>query len=296
MGSCGSLGSCEVVGFTRVRHGGRWVHPGSLGSCRCALEFDGFILRGWVHSGTHCGSLCSSGVVRFTRMCPRGRWVHPGPLGSLMYALCVVGFIRGGTLVCPGCSWVYRGSWCSLGSALGFVGFIRGRWGHSDAPWGSLGSLGSSGVVGYTRVRRWVHPGSLSSIGCALGNVGFTRVSPGGRWVLLGSLGLLGCPIGVVGFIWGCWVHMSAPFVVDEHIQNRYAHAGAPWGGGWVHLGAPWVRFGLCVVDGFNRVCPGVNWVHPRSLGSLRCAQVVIGFILFRCVRSCAPMVWLGSS
>ena len=91
---------------------------------------------------------------------------------------------------------------------------------------------------------------------------------------------------------------MSAPFGVDGFIHNCCVHAGAPWGG-WVHSGGPCVSFGLCVVDGFNRLCPGVHWVHPGSLCSLPCAEVVIGFIgyiLVRCVHSCAPMGSLGSS
>ena len=66
--------------------------------------------------------------------------------------------------------------------------------------------------------------------------------------------------------------------------------------GDWVHSGAPWGSFGLCVVDVFNRVCPGVRWVHPGSFGSLRFAQGVIGFILGRWVHSGAPWVSLGSS
>ena len=41
--SCGSLSSSEVVGFTRLRHGGRSVHLGSLGSLSCALVIVGFI-------------------------------------------------------------------------------------------------------------------------------------------------------------------------------------------------------------------------------------------------------------
>ena len=44
----GSFGSSRIVEFTRVRPGVRWVHPGSL---RSALGFDGFILRGLVHTG-----------------------------------------------------------------------------------------------------------------------------------------------------------------------------------------------------------------------------------------------------
>ena len=194
----GPLGSLVyalgVVGFirggTRVQPGCRWVHPGCLASHGSALGVVGFIrgrwghsvapwgsefiLRSWVHSGARFRSSCSSGVVRFTRVSPRCRCVHQKPFASLVYALGVVGFIWGGTRVCPGGRWVYPGPWCSLGCALRDVGFIRGRWGHSDVPWGSLGSSGvvaltrerpgglcvdaaslvSSGVVWYTRVRR----------------------------------------------------------------------------------------------------------------------------------------------
>ena len=55
---------------------------------------------------------------------------------------------------------VYPGSFGSLGFALGVFGFIRGRWVYSVLPlWSlgnpgslefALGSLGSSGVVGFT--------------------------------------------------------------------------------------------------------------------------------------------------
>ena len=50
--------------------------------------------------------------------------------------------------------------WC----ALGVVDFICGCLVHSGAPWGSLGL---SGVVGFTRVRpggRYVRPGSLNTL------------------------------------------------------------------------------------------------------------------------------------
>ena len=53
--------------------------------------------------------------------------------------------------------------------------FIQGGWVHSGA---HLGSLGSSGVDVFTRVRpedHWVHQGSLGSLECALGVVGFIR-------------------------------------------------------------------------------------------------------------------------
>ena len=102
-----------VVGFTRIRTGGRWVHPGLLGSVVfalgslgwsgivrfnlvrvwlslgssgvvCSLLFAlgvvgfalavvGFTRGRWVHLGFPWGSLCSSGVVWFTRIRPRGR-------------------------------------------------------------------------------------------------------------------------------------------------------------------------------------------------------------------------------
>ena len=71
-----------------------------------------------------------------------GRWVHPASLGLLGFAPCV-------------------------------VEFIPGRWILSSSRWGSLGSSGvvgftsvGAGVVGFIRDRwilsgvRWVHPGS----------------------------------------------------------------------------------------------------------------------------------------
>ena len=111
----------EVVGLTRVRPDGHWVHTGSP----------------WE-------SLRSSGVVGFTRDHPVGSWVHPVSLGSLGFALQVVWLIRG--------RWVHsRSPWVSLGSSravnqgslgslsftLGFVGFLRGHWIHSGSCWGS---------------------------------------------------------------------------------------------------------------------------------------------------------------
>ena len=98
-------------------------------------------------------------------------------MGSLGFALWVVGIVLGRL--------IHTGSrWGSLGSSkvveftrvrAGVVGFIRGRWVHSGSRWGSLGS---SGVVGFTRVhsgRRWVHPVWCGSLGFALGVVGFIR-------------------------------------------------------------------------------------------------------------------------
>ena len=194
-----------------MHHRGRWVHPGSLDSRGCGLWFEGYILRGWVHSGARCVYLCSSGVVRFSRVRPKGCWVHPWPLGSLVYALGVVGFIQGGTRVQPGCR--------------------RGVWLHTGAPWGSLGLSGVVGVtrlhhggrssscaVGFTRVRASglrVHPGLLGSLGCALDVAGFIKnrsLHSSTPWVSLGLSGVaLGYALAVVGFIPGHGVHSGAP-------------------------------------------------------------------------------------
>ena len=100
------------------------------------------------------------------------------------FGLCgVVGF----TLMHRGRGWVHPGLLGSPGSALLGVGFMRGRWvhpkWHSGTPWGSLGS---SGVVGFPRIRPvggCVHPCPLGSLACALGVVAFIR----GRWVHSGA-------------------------------------------------------------------------------------------------------------
>ena len=90
---------------------------------------------------------------------------------------------------------VHIGSLGLLGCALRVVGFIWGRWVHIGARLGSMGdhwvSLGSSGVVGFTRVR----PGGVSVYAESMV---FTRVYPGGRWVH------------PVPFIRGRWVHSGA--------------------------------------------------------------------------------------
>ena len=67
--------------YTRVRNGGRWVHPESFNSLGYALGVVRFIWGIWVHSGSPWGSLGSSAVVVFTRVHPGGRWVHPESLG-----------------------------------------------------------------------------------------------------------------------------------------------------------------------------------------------------------------------
>ena len=117
----GSMGSSEVVAFTRVRPWGRWVHPGSLGSIKFALGFTGFIRGRWVHLGSSWVSMGSSVVVGFTGVRHGGRWVHwrsPwGSLGALSFALRVVRFMRG--------HHVHSGSPLRSLSSSGFVGFPR---------------------------------------------------------------------------------------------------------------------------------------------------------------------------
>ena len=159
------------------------------------------------------------------------------------------------------------------------VGFIRGRWVDSGAPWGSLGS---SGMVGFTPVRPgdlWVHLGSFGSLGCAMGVVGFirgrwdhegaplclmgsscvvgfTRVRAAGHCVYPGWLGSLRFALEVTGFIRGRRVHSSAPRVLWVHL------------GSFGSLGNALVALALCgslgssEVVGFTRVRHGDRWVH----------------------------------
>ena len=176
------MGSSVVVEFARVRAAGRWVHPGSLRSFGFALGVVGSL---W-------GSLRSSAVVWFTWVRPVGHWVHPASLGLLGFAPCVVefiGFALGVTARTAGRS-ADPGSLGSVAFALGVVGFIQsarftrvrlgsGRVQPDSFHTGSrCGSFGSSGVVGFSRVRpwgRWVHPRSLDSLGFAMGVTGFIR-------------------------------------------------------------------------------------------------------------------------
>ena len=236
------MGSPGFVVFvhTPCVPGGRWDHPGSLDSLALALS--------WM----------SLGVVWFTRARPVGCWVHPLSLGSLACALGIVGFIRGhcvhyslgdvlfiwnrcvrssaplGSLGSSGVLGFIRARsggpgvhsrtslWSSLGSlarTLGIVGFSWGRWVHSRTP---CGSLGSSGVVEFSRAcpgGHWVHSQSLCSLVVAIGVVGvhpgsfdsltmgsyevvaFNHVRRRGRWVRLVSLVSIARAVGVVGFI-----------------------------------------------------------------------------------------------
>ena len=119
----------------------------------------------------------------------------------------------------------------------GVVGFIRNRWVHSGS---HCGSLGSPGIVRFTQLRaggRWVHPGSLGSLDLALADVGFA--------------------LGVVGFMRGRWIHLDSP----------------------------WGSLDSTGVVGFSRISPGVRLVHPRSLDSLGFALGVVGFIRVRWVH-----------
>ena len=116
--------------------------------------------------------------------------------------------------------------------------------------------MGSSGIVGLTRVRRWyrwVHPRLFGSLGFALGVVGFIRgrwIHSGSRWVSFGSSGVVGITR-VVGFIRGRWVY-----------------SGLRWG-----------LLGSFSVVVFTPVNAGGRLVHPGSLGSLWFGLGVVGSI-----------------
>ena len=151
-----SLGSSGVVRSRRVHSGYDWQSLGSSG----AVEF----------TGGDIGVVDL--VVRFTGVGPGSSLVHPWSMGSIVWVSLgssrvvnghALGFIWG--------RWVHSGSpWVSLtpvvlwgrsGSlgSLGFLeslcafGFVRGGWVHSSV---CRRSLGSSGVIEFTRVRPWV--------------------------------------------------------------------------------------------------------------------------------------------
>ena len=149
-------------------------------------------------------------------------------------------------------------------------------------------SLGSSGVVEFTRVRpggRWVH---LQSLG--------PWHSP---WKSLGSLGVA---LRVVGFMRGRWVHSGSPWgsfgsswVVEFtriRFEYRWLHP-EPLGSllfalvlvgfircRWVHSDSYQVgSLGSSAFVGFTSVRLGGRLVRRRSLGSLGVALSAIGFI-----------------
>ena len=192
--------------------GDRCVLPGSLGSLGSTLCVVGFMRGRWVHSGALKCLLGSSGALLFNRVRVGDCWVHPGSLGSLGCAFAVVGFIR-----------VYS---VRLESRWVHMGAPWNRCVHSDVHWVSLGS---SGVVRYTRERPW------------------------GVSVYAGSMDSLGCSLGVVGFIQGRSVHSSAPTkllgstLVVGFIPVR--HGCHP---GW-HSGTRSGSFGSSLVIGFTR-------------------------------------------
>ena len=196
---------------------------------------------GWVNAGALLRSLGLSGVDWFNCARPGCCWVHPGWLGSQGYDLGVVGLIWG-NWVHSRAAWVpLRSSGFALACATGsldlcrVIGFTRmrprcslvhlGRWVHLCTPWGSLGS---SGVVGFTRARPLVHsrvPWWSSGLS---GVIAFTRARAGGRCVHTGWLSLVG----------------------------------------WVHSRVPWGLMGSTRGVGFVPVRLGYRLVHRRSLGS----------------------------
>ena len=209
-----------------------------------------------------------------------------------MRALSVIGVIWS-----SGVHW--RATWCWLGKFV--VTLLRHgcRWvpsrrlwwcwfilvvGVSRTPWVSLGSCG---VVLFTRARlggRWVHPGLLRTIracaGCRSGHpvsLGSIARAQGVCWVHPLSFGSLARTLVIVGFIRGSWVHLRAPW----WLFCSLAHALGVVGFIGETLGSV-ARSGGC-------------WVHPRLVGSLARAQVVVGFIVVRWVHSRAHW-WLFCS
>ena len=177
--------------------------------------------------------------------------------------------------------------------------------------------LGSSGVVGFTRVctgNRWVHPVSLGSLGCALGVVCFIRGSRDHSCAPKGSLGSLAHSLGVVGLMRDLWVHSRLPLgsldtlgVVEfTHARpvligsavvvvfigarpgGRWVHTGLLVSDGWVHSRAPCGLLGSSRVVGFAQVRPWGRCVHRGSFCSLRCG--VVGFITCRLVCLALPL------
>ena len=137
-------------------------------------------MPGWSNWHAPWGSMGWSGIAGFILSRSGGRWVHPLALGSLTCALV----------------------------SLGSCGVAYARPGGRSDPTGSL----------VHTVGRWVYPVSLGSLALAplvslgsFGVVGFTRAHPWCGWVHSRSLDSLGCALVVYGFIWGSFVHSCAP-------------------------------------------------------------------------------------
>ena len=275
-----SLGSFGIVGFTRVRPGGRCVHVGSFGPLVRALVVVGSIRGRLVSLARALGSLGAFVVVGFTRARPEGLWVHAGSFGLLACALVHAGSLgsSGVTFACPGVRRVHRGSLGSLARALWVVGFtgacpggccvhpgsfayamgvvwvIRGCWVHTRFPWGSLGLLARYLVVVLfpcvCHGGRLVHPvwlGSLSRVLGFVGVVGCTRARPVGLCVRPGSLGSRAHALEWLG-----------SFVLALGIVVFMM-------GRWVHSRMPWGSLGSSGVIVFKRTRPGGVWCHSLA-------------------------------
>ena len=81
--------------------------------------------------------------------------------------------------------------------------FIRIRWGHSVAPWVSLGSFWFLAFIHPRPAGRRMHLGSFGSLGRTLDVVGIIQARS------RGPLGSFGPAVGIVGFIRVRWVHSS---------------------------------------------------------------------------------------
>ena len=115
-----------VPGFFPVVPGGRWVHPGSLGSLGFTLAFFGIILGRWGHSGS-----------------PRCRWVcgvHSVTRVFIRALVNVAGFIRVRMGSC-------RGSPRSLGFARVHSGPAWRRRVHSGSRGFTSAQLGVVGII-----------------------------------------------------------------------------------------------------------------------------------------------------
>ena len=154
--------------------------------------------------------------------------------------------------------------------------------------------MGSSGVVGFTRVHhgdRWGHLVLLGSLASTL--------------AVVGSFGLFACALWAVGFIWGRLVNSRAPWgsfgsfgvlrftrsrpwglslylVLLSSLERVVGFTGARPLGSCVHarsLGSLARALGNALGDvGFIRAHPGVHWSHLRPLISLLSAVGVVGF------------------